>query len=151
MNHELIMLREAKRVGKLAQSLQKEVKYRAIKSYASATVKDGTMGQIEELGRLITLRDECLLFCRALAQALKSLDKEHRAVLNAYYFKGIGVGAIADRLKITYNNVYSKLFVARLSLRKALNRLGYDERWLTDNYSHLDFINERFKPTVKRK
>lgn len=152
MNHELIMLRELKRMRKLSQSLTKEVKFRAVKSYASATVKDGTMGQIEEICRLTRLRDDCLLFCDAVAEAVKSVNKSNRALLVGYYLKGISVGEIAQRLNVTVNNVYGKLFAARLQLRSALNKLGYDEQWLRERFSHIDFIADRLKtphPYVK--
>ena len=152
MNHELIMLRELKRMCKLSQSLTKEVEYRAIKSYASATVKDGTIGQIEEICRITRLRDDCLLFCDAVAEALRSVDKSNRALLVGYYLKGLSVGEIAQRYGVTNNNVYGKLFVARLQLRSALNKLGYDEQWLRERFSHIDFIAARLntpRPYVK--
>ena len=45
MNHELIMLREVKRMHKLTQSLTKEAKYKAVKSHLSYNVKTEQWGK----------------------------------------------------------------------------------------------------------
>lgn len=130
---------------KLSQSLTKEAKYRAIKSHSFVNVKNGTKGQIEEICQLIQLRDECLLFCVAVQDAMNVVDSESVKLLKQFYVNRVDVGVIAERLKASVNSVYGKLYQARLLFRSALNKLGYDEQWLRDNYSHLDFIRARFK------
>lgn len=143
MNHELIMLRELKRMYKLSQSLAKEARYRAIKSHSSFNVANGTMGQISEICRLIQLRDDCLRFCIAANDAFNAMEDDKRRLLKRYYVKGVDVGAIADSLKISRANVYNKLYMARTQLKNVLNKFGYTEQWLRDNYAHFDFIAAR--------
>ena len=143
MKHELIMLREVKRVSRLAQTLTKEAKYRAVKSHTSHNVKNGTMGQIEEISRLVRLRDDCLLFCYAVTEALRRIDGESRRLLTQYYINRVNLGAIADSMDVDVDKIYSKLFVARRRFKHELIWLGYDEQWLVDNYSRFNFLAER--------
>lgn len=145
MNHELIMLREVKRMQKLTQSLTKEARYRAVKSHVSYNVTGGTIGQIKEICRLIRLRDECLLFCLAVKDALSAIDSDKSLLLKEYYLKRIKIGVIADRLKVSRSKVYGGLHLARMQFRNALIKSGYDEQWFKSNFSHIDFISDRLK------
>ena len=145
MNHELIMLREVKRVYKLSQSLTKEVRYRAVKSHMTYNVKNGTLGQIEEICQLVQLRDDCLLFCLALRSAMDKMDSDKRRLLRLYYLKGVDFKTITARLNLSESAVYNKLYQARLQLRKILTDIGYDAQWLKDRFSHINCIADRLK------
>ena len=143
MNHELIMLRELKRMHEMSQSLAKEARYRAIRSHSSLNVKNGTMGQIEEICRLIQLRDDCLRFCIAANDAFNAIDNDKRWLLQQYYIKSVSVDVIADSLKATPVSVYNKLYMARMQFKNALNKYGYTEQWFRENFTHFDFIAAR--------
>ncbi len=145
MNHELIMLREVKRMHKLTQSLTKEAKYKAVKSHLSYNVKNGTMGQIAEICQTIQLRDECLLFCLAVANALKTIDKDKSTLLKDYYINQLDILTLSTRLKVSKSSVYNRLHIARMQFTDALIKLGCDEQWLTANFSHIDFIKARLE------
>lgn len=144
MKRELIMLREVKRVYKLSQSLTKQARYRAVKSYASFNVKNGTIGQIEEICRLIELRDDCLLFCAATSDALNAIDENSRNILKLYYLSRVSASSISCKLGITLSCVYNRLYAARLRFKNALDKFGYDDDWLRDNFSHIDFLQAQF-------
>lgn len=145
MNHELIMLREVKRIYKLSQSLTKEARFKAIKSHTSYNVKNGTMGQIVEINQLVRLRDDCLLFCYAVKDALDCMDKEQSRLLKKYYINRAEVSALAESLNASCSAVYGKLYAARMQFRQTLLKMGYDRQWLQDNFSHIGYIADRLK------
>lgn len=143
MKRELIMLREVKQVYRLMQSLTKRAKGMAVKSYYSYGVKNGTVGQIEEICRLIELRDDCLLFCSAVSQALNAIDGDSRKLLKLYYINHVKAEDLAVKLGTTLSCVYNRLYAARLQFAHALDELGCDEQWLRDNFSHIDVLHAR--------
>lgn len=143
MNHELIMLREYKRIKNLSQYLTEKARYKAIKSYCGMEARGGTIGQIEEICRLISLRNGCLLFCAAVNDAFKVTDVKTRALLSAVYLKREKIDALAARFNVSRSTVYRKLFSSRAEFKRALNVFGYTEEWFLKNYSQIDFIAER--------
>lgn len=143
MKRELIMLRKVKQVYKLMQSLTKQAKSLAVNSYYSYGVKNGTVGQVEEICRLIELRDDCLLFCSAVSEALNAIDEDSRNLLKQYYIDLVKAETLAARLDTTPLCVYNRLSVARLRFGRALDKLGCNDEWLRDNFSHIDFLHAR--------
>lgn len=143
MNHELIMLRECKRMKQLSQVLTKEAKYKAIKSHLSQNVRNGTIGQIEEICRVIQLRDECLLFWRAAADGLNAMDCGDRLLLARYYLQRMDVQAVADKYGASVSTVYRRLHNARRQFKECLVKFGYNETWFKNTFGHIDFIAER--------
>ena len=139
MNHELIMLRKAKRMRQLAKTLTEEARCKAIKSHSVQNIKGGTMGQIEEIFQLIQLRDDCLLFCKAVSDGLSVLDVDDRRLRVKYYFKRTEIGALADSLKVSQATVYRKLHGARTRFKEALASFGYNERWFQDVFGQMVF------------
>lgn len=133
MNHELIMLREVKRMRKLAKTLTEEARIKAIKSHATQYVKGGTIGQINEICQLIRLRDDCLLFCQAVSDALSAMDAGKRALLVQFYVKRAKAQKIADKYNVSATVIYRKLQGARLQFKERLLTFGYSLDVLLEN------------------
>jgi len=149
MNHELIMLREVKRMRRLSQNLNKEAVYKAVKSHMSATVKGGTAGQIEEICQLIRLRDDCLLFCRAVNDGLDALDANERKLLVQVYVKKVGIDELACKSNTSRSTVYRRLYKARANFRKRLENFGYTAEWFTEVFDKFYFISDMLKTKKK--
>ena len=145
MNHELIMLRECTRMKRLSQILTKEARYRAIKSHSSQNIRNGTMGQIEEICQIIQLRDECLLFWRATLDALKAMDEDKSCLLALYYLKRAKTDVIAQRFDTSISTIYRKLHIARRQFGEILKKFGYDARWFKSEFGDIEFISARLK------
>lgn len=133
MNHELIMLREVKRMRKLAKTLTEEARIKAIKSHATQYARGGTMGQIDEICRLIRLRDDCLLFCQAASDALSAMEAGKRALLVLFYVKRVRAKTIADKYNVSASVVYRKLYEARLQFKECLAAFGRSLDVLLEN------------------
>ena len=142
MNHELIMLRGANRMKYYAQSVSQEIMRIAVTSYSTLNYKDGTMGQVKEICSRAKIRDDCLLFYNALVSALRRIPKGNRALLVAVYLKNADKKSICAKYKVSASTLYRKLYVSRSLLRAELDALGYDEKWFTDAYSYIDWIDE---------
>ncbi len=59
----------------------------------------------------------------ALAQALKMLPTEGRALISLYYFEGLTIGEIAEALGIPVGTVKSRLHHCRIQLRRTMEEM----------------------------
>lgn len=148
MSHELIMLRNVKRMRILSQTLTQEARNKAIRSHTGVNLRGGTMGQIEEICQLIKLRDDCLLFCTAVLDGLNAMDVEMRKLLEAFYFKRVEIIVIAKRYNVSVATVYRRLAAARSRFKQCLNSFGYNEKWFAQSF--VDFCFDDGKSDKKR-
>ena len=142
MNYELIMLRNALRMKKNAKILTEEMKLIALRSYSTINWRDGTMGQIEAIGKISRQIDDCNTFYNSVEKALLIIPKGYKALLVAVYFKNTDKQAIAKRYGVSLSTVYRKLLYAREAFLKALISIECTEEGFMANDGELDF-NER--------
>ena len=139
MKYELIMLRNALRMKKSAKILTEEMKLIALRSYSTFNWRDGTMGQIEAIGKISQQIEDCNIFYNSVKKALLIVPKGYRALLVAVYFKNVDKQELASKYKVSLSTVYRKLLYARESFLGALCSLGCSEEWFLNNYGELDF------------
>ena len=139
MKYELIMLRNALRMKKSAKILTEEMKLIVLNSYSTFNWRDGTMGQVEAIGRISQQIDNCNIFYNSVKKALLILPKGYRALLLAVYFKNVDKQLLANKYNVSISTVYRKLLYARESFVAALTSIGCTEEWFLANYGSLDF------------
>ena len=139
MNYELIMLRNALRMKRCAESYRGDIERIALTSYNTSTWRNGTMGQIDAISNAQRRIEECQRFYDVVKNALLVLPKGYRALLVAVYLKKIDKKVLAKRYDVSLSTVYRKLFRARTSLSNALKSLGCDEEWFIANYGDYEF------------
>ncbi|MCH5151354.1 MAG: sigma-70 family RNA polymerase sigma factor [Clostridiales bacterium] len=149
MKYELVMLRNAIRMKNSAKILTEEMKLIALKSYSTVNWRDGTMGQIEAIGKISQQIEDCNIFYNSVKKALLIVPKGYRALLVAVYFKNVDRQELASKYKVSLSTVYRKLLYARESFLSALRSIGCSEEWFLTNYGELDFAENL--PYRKRK
>ncbi len=142
MNHELVMLKGALRMKKNAKEMEQITKKMALKSYCTFQGVCDTKAQAERVALFALERDKLLEFYDAVVSALKITPKGAGALLNQVYLHGAKKEDICNKYNVSLSTLYRKLASARKSFRCNLERLGYSEEWLINNYGHIDWVKE---------
>lgn len=122
---------------KNAKEMEQITKRLAVKSYMSVS---DTAEEAKRVADFALERDRLYEFYDAVVSALKITPKGCGALLNSVYLHNESKEAICKKYNVSMSTLYRKLAQARKSFRCNLDRLGYDENWLSDNYGKIDWV-----------
>ncbi len=127
---------------KSATQLTKTLQTMVEKTFNATNVKNGTMGQCQQICYYTRKRDGYLQFYNGVKEALANTPKGYRALITHVYLKNADKQLLCQRYKLSLSTLYRYLSKARKCFKCQLILLGMDEKWLVENYSTLPWVEE---------
>lgn len=137
MNYELKLLHNLQAVGNAVSVLRRSARILAQHSYDTFGYRNGTLGQIAEIGGVLYLAEGLSDLWQTVKKALLLMPCKLRVLLMEVHVRHVAGKSIAEKYLVSPSTVYRKLSCARGVFREKLAEVGLSEEQFHRVLAHL--------------